>query len=419
MRASDRSLPTARSKRSFQYLLLVIGFSNLGDGISLVAFPLLSARYGVSPMEIGLIVFARMSPWLIFSLPAGLIIDRLSPKRIIFWVNIGRFLIATILAVLISTETINVPILVAVAALIGCLEVLSDNSAQSLVPMVVDKQQLTTALARQQTIELVVNRFIGIPIGGFMMAQQEEAAFVSIAIAYIAAAFLVTSLCVRTERISEDDQSGEKTSFWKELFAGARYIWRHSVLRVLAFNTGFSNFATQAVEAVFVLFITQALKVPGWAFGIILSMEAIGGIVGSLIVVKLKDNYGEANILRLVIFTLPFIIIFTPLFLNPWIVAGMYFLLGISNALWGAIAVSYRQEIVPGVLMGRANAFYRLIAWGTLPLGSLVGGWSAGTFGYVVNYVLVGIFLMGAWVTLPILSTRRLEAARKMATVQA
>lgn len=396
----------------FRKLYLATAFSNLADGMSLAAFPLLVARFSTSPVDIGYVVAARTLPWLLLSLPAGAFIDWIGCKIIMGWVNIGRMIVAALLVGLILTEHINLVSLISVAGLLGCLEVFFDNAAQSILPRIVPKASLTAALGQQQSAELIINKFIGIPIGAFLMGLQTYWAFTGIGLAYVLAALFIHFVHSPPQ---EKENAQQRSSLWSELFAGVQYVLKHPVLSVLALNTGFANFTIQAVEVVFVLFVTQAIQLPEWAFGLLMSMEALGGILGSFLVVPLKNRFGEGFILRGVILTLPFVVLLTPLFLNVWIVAMARFLLGTSDALWNAIAVSFRQAILPSRLMGRANAFYRLLAWGSVPLGSLAGGWSAGTFGYVGNYLVVGVVLALSWAIVPRLNQKRLQAARKEA----
>jgi MFS family permease len=192
-----------------------------------------------------------------------------------------------------------------------------------------------------------------------------------------------------------------------------RYVWGHPLLRSMALVTGLTNFARQAIEAVFVLFLLKGIGAPPWAYGVLMTAAAIGGMGGAMIAARLKARLGEAGCFRLMLLTQPFMMLIVPLFMNVWVVGVSVFLLAASASVWGAVAVSFRQEIVPRNLMGRANSFYRLLAWGSLPLGSVAGGVAANVLGYAGNYVFVGGLLVIPWLLLPLLAPERLKAARE------
>jgi MFS family permease len=401
--------PTRVFGREFTKLYTASAFSNLGDGISLAAFPLLAAAFTASPFELGIVIAARTFPWLVLSLPAGAIIDRHNPKRVMVAANGSRGLLLFAVCLLISAGRMSTNALVVIAAVIGSLEVFFDNSTQTILPRVVDKSALTAANGYQQTVEIVTNKFLGAPIGGFLMVWNPSVAFFAIGALYLGAAAIVALVRLLDAATPFQRQT---SSVAEGLLAGVRYVWRHPVLRTMAVVTGLSNFAIQATEAVFVLFVTEALHAPDWMFGALLTAGAVGGIIGSMVAAPLKERLGEAGCLRLLLIARPMLLLITPMFMSIWVVGGVVFLSYVASGIWGPIAVSFRQAVVPPFVMGRANAFYRLLAWGSLPLGSLAGGWIAGFLGYSGNYVVFGVLLAIPWLMIPLVSAHRMMAAR-------
>jgi len=387
--------------------------SNLSDGMSLVAFPLLAAGYAASPTELGIIIAARTLPWLVLSLPAGAIIDHHNPKRVMVAANVLRSVLLLAVMTMVAAGTMSTGALIVIAGLIGSLEVFFDNSSQSLLPRVVPTEALTAANGHQQSIEIVVNKFIGAPVAGFLMLSHTQLAFLAIGVAYLAAAGVVLLIRLLPEPADEVHAAASRKSLLSEIFIGVQLVWQHPVLRSLALVTGLSNFALQAIEAVFVLFVLEGLGAPPWTFGALMTTAAVGGIAGSLVAARLKERLGEAGCFKLLLVTQPFMVLIVPLSMSIWVVGASLFLLGASASVWGAVAVSFRQEIVPRSVLGRANSFYRLLAWGSLPLGSLAGGAAADAIGYTGNYVLFGVIVALPCVLLPYLTPQRLRWARE------
>ena len=172
---------------SYWKLWSATAISNLGDGISMVAYPWLASATTRSPMLIALIPLAQKLPWLIFTLPAGVITDRYDRRKIIvamdfmrgvltLTVGIGVYLSASQLPNLKHVETAHPThlklylLLLVTALLFGFMEVLRDNSAQTLMPSVVAEENLEKANGRMWSAESLTNTFIGPPLGSLLLA---------------------------------------------------------------------------------------------------------------------------------------------------------------------------------------------------------------------------------------------------------
>lgn len=393
---------------NFQNLFFAAIFSCLADGISVVTFPLLAKSVNATAFEMGVIAAFRTLPWLLFSIPIGAIVDRWNLKRIMVVANVIRTGVCLMLISLLLVGAITPHVLMAVACIVGVLEVFFDTSNQTFVPRIVQKQGLTAANSRQQSAELLMNKLVGAPVGGFLAVLSFPVTFVVLAVCYLIASVLVWRIS-HSGHVDGTNGNGASSSVFASMHEGMRYVLSHKILRLLAFNTGFVNISLQAVNTVFVLFVTKAIKAPEWTFGFLTTATAVGGLIGAVVIEKAKTRFGIANCLRGAIVVLPISILITPLFMNIWMVAFAQFLLGINLSSWAVLAVSYRQSIVPPQLMGRANAFYRLMAWGSLPLGSLLGGAVVARFGFTAMYFIFGTALLFPIALLPLITQKKMD----------
>src|ERR687890_594488 len=222
--------------RNFHKALAASGFATLADGVLWVALPLLAVQLTRSPVLIAGVTVAARLPWLLAPV-AGAYADRLDRRQSMVRVNLVRTVLLGGLALAVAVDLATLPMLYAVAVLLGVGETLFDTSAQSLLPAVVDRDDLTRANSRLFAVELVANTFVGPPLGGLLAAAGLAIALGLPAVAYLAGAGPAGSTRLRDD-VAE----------------GLGYVWRHPVLRPLAIMLGVQNMALAATFAVFVLF---------------------------------------------------------------------------------------------------------------------------------------------------------------------
>jgi MFS family permease len=393
---------------NFKRLFFSSLISSLGDGVSMVAFPLLAAAHGVSAFQIGLIAAFRTLPWLVFSIPVGVIIDKCNMKKLMLFANAIRTFICLLVLFFIFIDFISATILMIFAGIIGTLEVVFDTSNQTFIPKIVSKDLLTQANSRQQTVELILNKFVGAPVGGFLSSYSLYLTFSVMALCFLIPIILTNRIIV-SDNDSGNKLSENSESIMQEMFDGMKYVFNHKIMRIFAVNTAIANICVQAGNVVFVLFITKDLAGPSWAYGFLTAMSAIGGITGVAIIDRFSNNFGKSIFFRSLIVLFPCGMFLIPSFMNLWFIAIGQFFVGLCLASWDVLVVSYRQSVVPMELMGRVNAFYRLMAWGALPVGSLFGGTLAGIFGFTNLYFILGSLLIIPFIFLPYIKESKLN----------
>jgi hypothetical protein len=179
--------------------------SNLGDGVTLVAGPLLAATLTRNPLLIAALTFAQRLPWLLFSLLSGALVDRLDRRQVMATVDLFRALVMGLLAVAVLLHAASIPLLCTTFFLLGTAETLFDNAAVSILPAVVSKASLTRANGRLLGAQIVTNDLAAPPLGGLLFAAAAAVPFLLDAGSFVAAAALVAAMrgSFRVERPAE------------------------------------------------------------------------------------------------------------------------------------------------------------------------------------------------------------------------
>jgi len=415
--------------------------SNLGDGVAQIAYPWLASAVTRSPVLIALIAVVQRLPWLLFSLPAGVITDRVDRRKLMFSMNVFRTAITVVVALVVVGQASVLPspdavagsadletnwivyvTLVIAALLFGMAEVLYDNAAQTILPAVVEPEALERANGNLWGAEMVMNSFIGPPLGSVLIGVAFALPFFFDAGTFaISAALLLLVTGTFTVDRSEQELAA-KVDWWGEIKEGVRWLWHHPLLRPMAIILGCLNALGSVVFATLVLFAQEVLGVSAFVFAILGAAGAIGGVLGSVLSPSISKALGSGTSL----YTTFIASIVTSLIIgltSNWIVVFINFgIFSFTAVLWNVITVSLRQTIIPDNLLGRVNSVYRFFAWGMMPIGLAAGGLIvAGVEGagrsrelalrmpwFVAAAAYVLLFIYAA----PKLTTAKIEAAR-------
>ncbi len=387
--------------------------SNLADGVLKTALPLVALRFTDSPTLIAGVTFALTLPWLFFALPAGALADRLDRRRTMLGANLARALLLGVLALSLALDLGSVWLLYAVALCVGVTETLYDTSAQSILPQVVGRDRLPRANGRLHAAELTANQFLGPPLGGLLAAVGTAAAFTAPAALWLVAvgALLLVRGRFRTGRAAP-------ATLRADIAEGLRFLRRDRILRSFAVMVGVSNFGTSAAFTVFVLFAVgpgspMGLSEP--AYGLLMTAVAAGSVVGALCAGRIEGLLGRTRALRATVLTFALLVGLPAVTADPVLVAAGFLVGGVGIAVWNVITVSLRQRITPDPLLGRVNSAYRLLAWGTMPLGAAAGGLVAEFLGLTWVFATMGLLSLGLLIGLARLDDAVLAAAEHRA----
>jgi len=425
--------------KNYWRLWFAHGVSNLGDGVSQVAYPWLASAVTRSPLLIASVAVASRLPWLVFTLPAGVITDRFDRRKIIIAMDLTRAALALLVAVAVTFEVDNLPalntvgsgidlatnwflytVLVVTALLFGCAEVLRDNSAQTLMPDVVEADQLESANGKLWSLEFITNSFIGPPLGSFLIGLLVFLPFYFDAATFFVSAALIATLATTARPVKVIDEK-KSLNFKAEIKEGFAWLWKHDLLRPMAIILGSLNALGAITAATFILFAQEILNTSVFIFAILGTAGAVGGTIGGVLGPKISAKLGSGPSLYLTLLSTPVISLIIGLN-TSWQVFWVLSAVGTCFAvLWNVITVSLRQSIIPSHLLGRVNSVYRFFAWGSLPIGTLIGGalvdlvelGADRQFALRLPYFLVAIAgLLLFFFAAPRLTTEKIEAAR-------
>jgi MFS family permease len=327
-------------------------------------------------------------PWLVFVLVAGALADRVDRRRTMVCVAILRTAIAAGLALGIVAGVVSLPVLYVAAFVLGVGETLFDTAAQSIMPSVVKRDQLSRANGRLYAAELTMNQFVGPPLGGILAGLAIALAFAGSAIAFAAGAVALWLLAG-----SFRPQPGPtRTSMLGEIREGLGYLLGHRVLRTLAVMVGVGNLASSGTFAIFVLYAVAPgpMGLNEVGFGVLMTAMAVGSLAGSVLVERVERRLGRARLLLACVIVMALTLAVPGVTPSPWIVGASFAASGLAVLMWNVVTVSLRQRIVPDRLLGRVNASYRLLAWGGQPLGALLGGLAGEALGLRAVFLLSG-----------------------------
>ena len=377
----DRLLP-AHLGRDFRWLWSSAALSNLGDGLRLAAGPLLVTTVSRDPLAVGLAVAMQHLPWVLIGLPAGAIIDRVDRRRLSIVVNVVRAIVLAGLSWSIVTDTLDLAILYIALFLIGTAETFADNAASALLATRVPKQHLGIANARLIGTSVLANQLAGPPIGAFLFGMGIALPFAADAILALAAAGLLSRMVVKPWARPE----GSSRHIRQEIAEGFTWLWRHPPVRTLALTIFAFNVTFWAPYSVLVLLATERLGLDAFGFGLLITVGAVGGLIGSTSYGWLERRFALSTLMRvgLLLETVTHLLLATTT--SPLIAGATMTLFGIHAVVWGTTSTTVRQRAVPAPLMGRVTSVYMLGNVGGGVIGSIIGGLIAQRFGITAPF---------------------------------
>lgn len=387
--------------------------SQVGTQVTALALPLVAILLlDANAFEVGLLTTFEYLPFLLIGLPAGVWIDRL-PRRPIMWrTDLGRAVLLLTVPIAHYADVLTIAQLSAVALLVGMQTVLFDVAYQSYLPTVVVRDRLVAgngALeASRSTSQILGAGGAGALVG---LVGPAGALFVDVG------SFVVSALFLGRIRAAETPpERGERglATLRTEIAEGLRYVRRHRLIGPITVCTGISNLSGGLAAAVLLLFFTRVLDLSPGLIGLAFAVGGLGAVVGAVVASRLAERFGAGRTLigcLLVYLVGGVLYVVTPASIALPLVIVATFCEGFGAVSYNVIQVSMRQAITPDRLLGRMNATVRFVVFGVLPIGSLVGG----TLGVLIGLrpTLAVVAVISATSLLPILlsDVRRLRVA--------
>ena len=351
--------------------------SHLADGLFKTAVPLLAATLTRDPVIISALAAVVMLPWLFFAIPIGSLVDRVDRRKAMGLANSVRFAASAALTLTIATGVVNIPILYAIAFVIGAADVLYDTTAQALLPQVLKPELLERGNSRLQIGATMVGEMVGSPLSGILYVIAISLPFFSGTLGVLLAAILVALIPGSYKRIANltsDGTAPVKVSLLADMKFGIRYLYEDKNLLKLVLFTTTVGFWFSATGSTMVLFMLQDLSVPVSMFGFVFLSGAVGNIIGGFVAPKLSSKFGRMNTMAVAIFMSGFILTIGGFSPNVWVWIALAITGGIAMAQWNILLMSTYHQIIPNELFGRIHGTRRTLVWGLMPIGSMVGG---------------------------------------------
>ncbi len=374
----------------YRRLWTAAAVSNVGDGIRETALPLLAAALTHDPKLVAAVAFANRLPWLLLSLVSGALVDRWDRKRIMTLADGARMVLMVGLSAAVLTDRASIALLCGVAFLLGSAETLFDNAAHAMLPSVVSRDDLENANGQLEAAMLVGNHFVGPALGGVLFAAFAAGPFFIDGLSFAVAAALVLALqgSFRPQRAKAPRSATVLRDLGSDIKEGVAWLWGNTTLRTLSVMSAVVNLVLHATYAIFVLFALEILGLSEAAFGLLMVAEAVGSLLGAFVASRISHRFGSRNTILGAIALAGASNLVIGVSSQTIVVATMLLSLSVAGVVWNVITTSLRQSMVPDPLLGRVNSAHRCLAWGAIPLGALLGGFLASSFGLRLPFMV-------------------------------
>ena len=354
--------------RDFQRLWIGSSISALGSRVSVIAYPLLVLAITSSPADAGLVGFSTTMPYLLFHLPAGVLVDRWDRKRIMIACDAGRAIALGSIAVVGYAGTLRLPHLIAAAFVEGTLTVFNGLSEPVAIRQIVPAPQRLAALAKLEARGRIAT-LLGQPLGGFAFGLRAWAPFFIDCLSYVVSLTAVASI----RQSLEPAPRTERNALGAEIAVAVRWLWRHRLLRDMTLLVAASNLVFQ-VLVLALLVEARRQGASSFTTGVMIAGAGLGGIVGSILAPRAQRRWSARSLTWRVH---AFWALAMPLILVVHHVYALGCLLGVmacAGAMWNVAVGVYRLEVTPPDMLARVGSAMGLVVAGALPLGSLLGG---------------------------------------------
>jgi MFS family permease len=365
----------------FRQLFVADTISQIGTQVSMLALPLVAVlALKASSFEVGVLAACETLAFLLVGLPAGAWVDRLRRRQVLIAGDLGRAVLLGSVPLAWWAGRLTMAQLYVVALLTGVCTVFFDVSYQSYLPHLVGRDNLVEGNAKLEVVR-ATNQIGGPTVAGLLIQWLTAPFAVAVdAVSYLGSALFVT----RIRKREETPERAPDAHLGREIMEGLRFVLGNRMLRSIAACTGSSNFFSGIGMAMQIVLLARVLHLSPGYIGLFTSVSSIGGLVAAFSATPIARRLGQGPTIWIIpAVTAPFALLL-PIAQRGWLI----WLAALGGAVWafGAVVynitqVSFRQGLCPERLLGRMNASIRFLVWGTLPLGSFIGGVLGQTLG--------------------------------------
>lgn len=413
MRQALRALIPAdsllRDKNYFR-MWIAATVSVLGGSVSQLALPLTAVQIlHASASQMGILFACGALPFVLFSLPAGVWLDRSSKRVVIVTFNLLGCVALAAVPLAVVFDVLSMPLLYAVDFLVGTGFCIGGSAAQVFITQLVGRDRLVEANSKQASATSIAG-LLGPVLAGMLVAWLGAPMAVTLdALAFLAAAMLVGSIHFREAALTVS-----KSPVLIDMAEGLRFVWRHPLLRAFALMAAMFIFLVDGFMALYVLHATRGLHLTASQLAVVNALGALGALAGATSVHRLNRRIGKhaVIVLGLAVTALGFIA-YSQVSQGSWAVAlagSAMFLVEAGATAYTVNYLAMRQMVTPDAMLGRMTTTMRFLSVSAAPIGSALSGYCADRFGISPVLACLGLgglaaALLSRWMIRRVLAT--------------
>jgi predicted MFS family arabinose efflux permease len=344
-----------------------------GNAMATIAMPLLAIKVlHVSTLMVGLLVACAYLPWLMVSLPAGALIDRLPTRKVMVTCDVVASALYASVALGAWLGILQFGYVLVVACLAGVTNVLFTTGYLVQLPTLVPANRLIEGNVRLQT-SVSISQVSGPGLSGLVVQALGAAS----ALMFNAASFLISATCLLRIRSADRVPTCAAAGIGRNVASGLRFVRHDRYLRRIVTWAALSNIGFAGYEALVVLYLVRCIHLSSFAVGLLITVTGGGAVAGALLASRIVRQLGSARaLLAATTFAMPFGLLTLYTARGPRLV---FFIVGITIAIAGisvanVIIASFRQSYAPPAMLGAVTGALRFLQMGPCPLGALLGG---------------------------------------------
>ncbi|MEI5008150.1 MFS transporter [Streptomyces sp. PmtA] len=375
---------TARLGKQYWLLWSSSSLAALGDGMRLVALPLLAYSVTDDPAHITLIMVFASLPGLLVGPLAGVLVDRLDRRRVIAAANVLRAVPVLVFAAFVQAGEVRLPLIYALALLLPVFEVLVDSAAQPLMSELLPESLLEKGNSRIFIARMLAQDVLGSPVAGTLMAVSASLPFLVNGATFLGATVLILMLGARSaargplpapaKAPGPDAPGGGVAAVWRNLKEGMEAIWHTPMLRTIALTSAVLNFVLLVGSSLMVIYAKEDLRLTDTQFALLFSAAAVGSALGGWAAPYIVARLGTGPTMTVALLAIGASRAGFGLAHGFWSALTAFFAIGTAWFVFGVAVTSYMQRATPNNLVGRVYATSQAVSYGAAVLAALTAG---------------------------------------------
>ncbi|WP_339276274.1 MFS transporter [Paenibacillus sp. FSL W8-0426] len=377
-----------KTKTNYAKLFAAFSITFLGDGLTIAAVPWLISTLTSDTLYASITMTALRLPWLLFSLPIGVLIDRYSRKHLLVGAGMVRMVLLVFMTLCVWSGWISIPALALFMFGIGVSRVIFDSTVQTILPQIVDERKLEKSNGQFTAGQLITSDILGVALGGFILGLHIVFPFAIDAVTAVVAVLLLIGLKgtftpgqtanLDVPAAPEHGQSSKPdrpmTNWRRELGEGIRYVIQDRFLRGLALLSVTVTLMYAVILSTQIFFVREVLHLEPHAFGMLIAIATVGSIIGSQAVARMRNRWNAKQLILLCVLSMGVIYGLVGLTTNAYAVGALYFCAAFFIVVYNVIRSSILQRSVPNELLGRVGSVFRFLSFGISAIGTFLGG---------------------------------------------